>query len=85
MSGLGELFNTCLGVAFPIGLILIATCCTAPIAQVLGATGRRKTRRRKSQKLGIREVVSLILVIILLAISFANGTVPAMLTSLLSK
>lgn len=90
MGGLDELFKEGIAVAMSIGLILVVACCMAPIAAVLGATGRRRrkrnnTKRRSSQAIGTREVICLTLVVILLAISLANGTIAAMLSSFLSK
>jgi hypothetical protein len=79
---LGELIKDCVGVAMSIGLVLIVARCIAPIAKLFGVTGRRK---RKRQQVGKLETACLIVVVILLCILTANGTMSAMLSSLLSK
>jgi hypothetical protein len=85
MSSVGAL---CLGVGLPIGFMMLAAWCLAPVAHLFGVTGKRRGKKKKTQgrqEIGPREVICLTLVIILLAISLANGTMSAMISSVLSK
>jgi hypothetical protein len=80
VSSVGAL---CLGVGLPIGFIMLAAWCLAPIARLFGVTGKRRGKKKKTQggQIGPREVIFLTLAIILLAISLANGTMSAMISS----
>ena len=84
-----ELFNDCVGLAMSLGLIIIVACCMAPIAKILGVTGRkRKSIMRKQsdgQGIGPLEAVCLTLIAVLLVIEIANGTVSGIISSLLGK
>ena len=85
MSGLGELLNDCVGVVMSVGLVLIVACCIAPIARVLGATGRKRRKKRSRRSIGIREGICLALAVILLIVLTANGTISAMISSRFRK
>jgi ABC-type nickel/cobalt efflux system permease component RcnA len=85
---MSELFNYCVGMAMSIGLILVVACCVAPVAWLFRATGRRRrkdTKMRKRQRIGTRETICMVLVVILLALMLANGTISATISSLFGK